>query len=1189
MKAVVKYLSVTLILIAAVAAALLFSPAATRYATQKALSHFLKVDANVTEARFSLLGFNASGALNQTDTFTIKVVPLSWRSARAKLHFDGNVETFSEVATVQLPHIATVLDADFNSSDLLLELNASLLEGTLAGTLSLDTMDYRYRIDNVDLASFRTQQNALLPDYATGTLSAKGDGIITAPYTVNYIIYGQKLQLEKSATALISPGLGSPLPFALKLNGSAGADKVNTRLTLQSELVDINLTNLHYDFNLSRIMADLDLYNHDREIIPLNRAALHLRAIAREKALDGSYLLSVDGYRLQSDTLHYDRNSNDVDFDYRLTSIERYPLKLQGDHALFGHVGFQNGALSVKMGTKALNSPVLLTLEEKRLKLISTNISLEPLQTMANREVVAHGNIDIEADADLDSKPLLWHARVRSRNLDLPSDFGEKLGLRNHISVTIDANSEKNGDIVVQPLLRSDIGLINDSALRYKPALQLLFFNLNAKQLKTTYYKAPTLRLKGSVNLQKGRLNRTTLTTPYEHLVVNDLRYVDRNVSGHLEFNLSRLDRFGSLNRDYTLSGKGYIHHSPQQTVVRLNTDKLGVCTLRKEANSVQAAGSHLPLEALLRLTDQPNVLKGDLDYAVTYSPSSIKTTVTADELRGDGDLTPSIRPFALRQKLALKHKNGRYFGEVTLDTGNESLKLSNILVDRTENELKTRFRLDIQALEKSSYRLPQDLRGPLHLNGGYRQDESQHLTLNLVDFELPKRWHKMLDSNATSSLETNASLRAYSDKGVIHLNTKLSNRLLELTLNDSSYTLHSGDFMLKSDLKTALWFKDTNISAVGTYRSGTLTLPEVDITAAYRTAAIRDVHYVFADKNLTAGYRLHIEPYPAAPYHTPAAIEGEIRTKPKLYATMKSDSLGGSLDAYLTDTTLQLSAKDLSVTKLIAFGGKKLPVTKGSLDAVIGITSPSLPDGNLSTLKGSSDINITDMVLEGIALDDSLQTLRDSQDLNLFEGSFEDLPIIRSVKELPNTLTTKKAAKRTRFGTIRFLTDINSSLLHCSDCAIATDANLIAMKGDLNLTAQTFEQFYVGLLFPNNCAYFIQQIEGNLSEPQVQLAAAGFNIIGGATKSLVGNIGSVLDIGADIIKGTGSAVGDAASYVPVVGERTDKVLTDITDAPKKISTTATTCTPFYSGTVKHPKPVTKSRLKKISEKIEQR
>ncbi len=177
MKTVIKYISISLLATLLLAISLLFVPPVTRSIIQNALSYFLEVDADVTSTSLSLHGLEASGTLNQNDTFTLSAIPHSFTRATVTLHYDGNVNTFSKVATVELPYIATVLDATFRTEDLQLELNASLLEGSLLGDLSLKSWDYRYEIDRVDLTSFRTQQKSPLPDYATGQLSAKGSGI----------------------------------------------------------------------------------------------------------------------------------------------------------------------------------------------------------------------------------------------------------------------------------------------------------------------------------------------------------------------------------------------------------------------------------------------------------------------------------------------------------------------------------------------------------------------------------------------------------------------------------------------------------------------------------------------------------------------------------------------------------------------------------------------------------------------------------------------------------------------------------------------------------------------------------------------------------------------------------------------------------------------------------------------------
>ena len=1168
------------------AISLLFVPPVTKSIIQNALSYFLEVDADVTSASLSLHGLDASGTLEQNDTFTLSAKPHSFTRATVTLHYDGNVNTFSKVATVELPRISAVLDATFTTDNLLLELNATLLEGTLTADLSLEEWNYHYDINRVDLTSFRTQQIEPLPNYASGKLSAQGKGIIEAPYTVDFFLQSGQLLLEKNATALISPDLTHSLPLDLQIKGSVGADNLQSTISLESSLIDLNITNLFYDFNQSKFTINLEVDNYHQEIAPIKNATLEINGSIAQRDLNSSFLLSVDGYQLKTDRLRYDFNTSDVTLDYLLTSLKPQPINLQGDYALFGDLSYGNNNLSLLMDSKALNSPILLSLKENQLHLISNNMSLRTLQIMANQEVIAEGNIDLETDANLSSEPLMWQAKVQSKNLKLPWEYRKDIGLKNDLVLTVKANSEKNGDIVLRPTLWSNIAIIHYTALRYKPKRQTLYFNLNAKKVKTPHYQAPKLNIKGALNLKKSRLHKTTLTTPYERVVLTDLSYSDKGIKSHIDFALTRLDRFASLNRDYKLSGKTYLHYTPKVTKAEIDSKELGTFTFEQKGKVLKVTGKALPIEEIMLLTDQPVIMKGDLDYDLRYSSSSIKATVTSDELSGYGDLNASIRPFKLEHSMSLKYKDDRYRGHASIKTDNEVIKVSNVVVDLAKNKLKSRYTLKIKALEKNTFILPKELKGPLHISGDFKQNEYQHLTLNLLNFQLPKEWHEKLDANATTYLETNASIQAYNDKGLIHFDADIENKLLQLKLHKSNYNLKTGDFHLKSDLKTDLWLKDTNISAYGEYKEEYLYLPKADVTTAHETIMLENLRYRFKDQNLITEYQLRLKPYANAPYHTKASIYGKVWTKPELYATMQSESLGGEFNAYLTNTDLHLTAKDVSVVKLIAFSGQKVSIVNGTLDSIININSPSLLDGNLSTIRGSSDINISNMVLEGLELDDVLVTLRDSQDLNLFQGSFSELPIVRSVKNIPSDLT-KEDLNSTYFGEMRFLTDINNSMVHCSDCAIATEENLIAIQGDINLTSQTFDEFYIGLLFPTNCAYFIQKVDGNLSEPQVKLAAAGFQVVGGATMSLIGNLGSVLDLGADVIKGTGSVVGGAASYVPVVGEKTDRALTKVTDAPKDVSTAATECTPFYTGVIKHPTPLSKSILTKQTEKLE--
>ena len=1170
---VLKYTALTLLTVIVLTLGLLSYSPITKAVVQGALSHFLEVNASVSTASLSIHGLKASGTLND-DTFEINAITHSFTKATVTLHYDGNVNTFSNVATVELPYIEAVLDATFTTTDLYLDLNATLLEGSLLADLSLVEWNYHYNLKSVDLISFRTQQKGDVSyytpaNYFQGQLSAKGEGIIEDPYTVSFHLTGNNLKLEENLTKLVSPDLEHPLPFTLDLNGSVGADNLNSTIALESTFIDANLTKIYYDFNASTFDLTASLINHRDDIAPIKHALLDINTSLGDE-LNATYLLIVDNYQLYTKHLSLDFNTSDLILDYRLSSLTSKPLNLIGDNVLYGDLSYGNDNLSVKIDSKAINSPILLALKKNQLHIISNNINLNALQIMTNQEVIAKGHLSLEADANLSSEPLLWSAKVQSKDLQLPWRYRKDIGLKNNLVLTVKANNDNRGDIVVRPTLWSNVGIINYTALRYKPKQELLFFNLNAKKIKTSYYKVPKLNIKGSLNLKKSHLNKTTLKTSYENVVIQGLDYSDKGINSQLTFMLSRLDRFGRLSSTYKLHGKTKLNYTPEQTIVVLDSDELGHLDFKQKGKVITLSGDTLPIEEINALLDEPSLMNGDMNYTLRYSTSSIKATVHSDEVRGDGKLNDAVRPFTLDFKTSLQYNKERYRGNATLHTSNEHFKISNVVVDLSKNQVKSRYKLNIDKLENNTFILPTELKGPLQLSGNFEKDVYEHLTLKLTNFQLPIEWHKKLEENATTPLDTNASVEIYNDKGLINFDARVSNALLRLTMNKSDFNIKTGDFHINSDIKTDLWLQDTNITTAGSYNNNFIVLPKTTLNTAHQTIALEQTNYSLADSNFTTKYSLYLKPYANAPYHSKASIFGDVKTKPAIDVTLHSTSLGGALNAHFTEQKFHLKAKGVSIVKLIEFSGQEVPIADGSFDATINVASPSLIDANLSMLHGQSDINVTDMVLEGVELDHIIATLRNSQDLNLFQGNLGDLPIIRSVKAIPSDITAADA-NSTHFREMRFLTDINDTGLHCSDCAITTEENLIVINGGINLEKQTFNEMYVGMLFPNNCAYFIQQVEGNVSDPQVKLAAAGFKVIGGATMSLLGNIGTVADFGADVIKGTGDAVGHAASYVPVVGDKTDKALTSVTDVAKDGTSSMQECKPFYTGVIQHP------------------
>lgn len=1179
-KTIIKYLIIALLATLTLVFSLIAVPSVTRLLTQKALSSYLNVDANVTDARVGYSGFHASGTLEHNDTFRLLIQPTSFTSAFARLHYRGNVHTFSALAATELPYIATELNATFHTEPKLVKLEAALLEGTLNGFIDLEKAAYGYELHDLNISSYRLQQRQPLPPYATGLLSAEGDGRIKAPYTLRFHIKSKAMQLEENLTALLSPELQHPLALELAFDGKVDTHAFRGDLRVKSALLDLRSQALDYDFDRNRFALKLAVANHNRKIVPLKTVTLDLNGTRNKNDLNTTFSLLVDGYRFDSSELRYDLAENTLNMDYTLTSLRREPINLQGDHALSGNLGYADNAIRLTMGAKSLNSPVLLTFKDKKIELISSSINLKALQEIANLPVIAEGDTALRAEADLTAETPLWKASIQSDNLALPLRYRKGIALENDLHLTLSAENDARGDIRLRPTLESNAGIIDESALHYVASSQRIFFNINAKKLKTPHYSSSFVNLRGSFDAKANRLAKTTLTTPHEKVVINELRFAGNDIESHIDFTIDRLDRFAKLNKTYALSATSHLHYTPKKSTLKLTSEQLGSLSMVRSKELLTVSGKGLPVEELLRLGDQSPLIKGDLAYDLHYGTSALKAKVTSDQLSLLAERNSTIRPFPLDARTSLRYKDQQYRGQASIKTANETLSFTGLVADLATKKVKSRYALDIKALDKSTFILPEEFEGPLHAHGGFEQNRKQLFTLDLLTFRLPKKWHRKLDKDAATYLDTNASFHVYREKGQLQLDGTLSNRLLKLAMYDTLFDIESGAFTLNSELKTALWLKDTDIEASGTYYEGRLFIDDANIDTTQETIDIDNLYYTPDEQNLSANYKLALKAYPSAPYRGTAEIDGQIRTRPELYATLTSSTLDGNLTAYLTDKQLRIKAEDVAIAKLIAFSGKEVPITQGRINAAIDIGADTLLDSNLSDLRGYSDINLTDVELEGISLDASLRTLRESQDLSLFQGSITELPIIRSVTNIPSNIGGG-STKSTHIREIRFYTTMNHALLHCKDCAMATDENLIAAQGDVNLSSNRFKGFHVGLLHPTNCAYFVQNVEGELTDPEVELATAGFNLVGGAAISLIGNVGSAVDLGADIIKKTGSTVGDVAGYVPLVGQTTKTTLTKITDAPKDITAIATECTPFYNGVIKHPKPLGKKEREK--------
>ena len=222
----------------------------------------------------------------------------------------------------------------------------------------------------------------------------------------------------------------------------------------------------------------------------------------------------------------------------------------------------------------------------------------------------------------------------------------------------------------------------------------------------------------------------------------------------------------------------------------------------------------------------------------------------------------------------------------------------------------------------------------------------------------------------------------------------------------------------------------------------------------------------------------------------------------------------------------------------------------------------------NLSRLSGGIDVRARDLRIEGIDIDGYLETLRQTQDLSLFQGSLSELPIVRTVKNLPEDLFAAKPI-RTDVTQARFGAAVTNGVLVCEDCAAATPKHRVAFAGNIDLPMRRFDHFYAALLNPKGCPYFMQRINGTLPDPRINLAESGVRVIGGVVVSLASNVTDAANWLTGVIYRVTSATGEVIRYVPLAGRSADKALTTV--AGTLHGATATECTPFYIGVIPPP------------------
>ncbi len=1149
---------------------LLFFPPVTSYMSKIALKYVFDKNIIILSAQLTPNRFDLHALIDQNQSVILNAKELMHTNRQATLQFKGNVNVFSHIATVELPYMKATATAVYQGPANHLVATAETLEGKVYLDLDLNAMHYTYGADDVKIESYLQQND--LPLYASGPLFFKGKGLIQDDYYVDINITRSHLFLEDAAVSELSSKIKAPLGVTLASDVAFHDNGIKLDLEFNSSLASISIPAFNFGFDEGVYTSHIEIANHGIQDVPIKHLSLISGGTVSENNHTGRSKLVVDGHVLEFEDIEHRIDANQLKAAYRLSTLQKEPINLTGNNALFGTIDVQEKELIVTLDSKMLKEPGEFSMKKEKISFILNSMPLKMLFNIINQPNLADADLDLDFQADLSQEPLLWQFHTETENLFLDKNLSSELNITRPIVLRIDVKNDKD-NILITPFIDSDLATLKKTLLTYHTKTNQLGILSNLYNISLPGYKTPLLGFKGTADLANSTLLESHIKLKHETIEIKNLSWKDNRVFTDFNYKIERLDRFASLNKDYVLSGDTHLTYANEALSLSMLSDQFGPITLFLEGNQIRVNTSKLPLKEIFVLTSSPVMLQGDLNISLLYASPEIHLQVNSDMITPTVELNSTIRPFSLQSTVELQEEENGYFGKAKLKTANEALILENISVKTDELRAYTDYDLNITALENATAFLPKALQGTLQLNGYVEHNKTQKVSVSTSNFALPLTWHRYLDSNASSTLNTAITLDAEYDEGKINLANTVETDLISIDPLNAKIDLNQQTFQMHSSVLTDLWLKDMNISLRGSYDDNkSIRLIDSKVRTASQQLTLQKFHYKNSE-DISGSYKLILlkTDDPSFNYHKDAQIEGRFQTAPKIEATLKSESFDGVLDISFDEKVLKVHTKQLSLPLLLAFAGQKTPLETGKIDSDIYLSSAALLENNLTKLSGKTEIYMSDLLINGINLDKTLKHLRDSQDLSLFNKDFKDLPLVRSVTRIPSNLR-KGNVETTRITDIQLNTITQNGFVSCDDCALSTEENRVAFQGGINLNTQTFLDFYVSLLDPNGCSYFIQQVEGNLSNPKVELAAAGFKVIGGAALSVASNVTDAVSWGTGAVKKTGGFLGNITSYIPLIGGITDKTVTGVTALPSDATGTVIgDCTPFYTGVILHP------------------
>ena len=1154
---------------------LLFVPSASRFIIEKASAHYLHHDLNVTYWNFTVTRLLLAGKFDDNSTIDLKAFNLLEPERSVTLRINSNTTLFDAVAGTALPNIAFNAVARYRHPSGL-TLDAHLLDGNLSAKMSMNTMHYDFRLDHLSIDRYLRDQK--LPAFLSGTLDLTGDGAVKAPFEQHAKLISNNLKLE--SPLLSSLGLAS-LPNTLDANlsldfGFLKNSELASSFELSTAAFSLRGTRLDYNLAGGTFVLPLSLYNNTITELPFKHLTLMTLGDLSDESIQANIIAETDQFLLLLNHLAFNRKKNTLNSAYRFSTLGNFPVDLSGENALQGDISLDASMqASLSVGSENLRKPIKISYKDNKINVISNNIPSKAVFSILKRSALLKGHFTLDANVDLNASPPTVTASLHSVDLaPLQNDpLARELNLTRPVRIDLSVRNKQNRYFALLDI-DSQLFRTHKTEVDFDSTTMITTLRSTLTDIALPGYHSDKIVLRSTVDLNRSIVSDTTFSSDFEHLDIPSL-YFGENMLGDFSFSAGNLTRFAAdVNRSFMIKGHGRIARRNNKTAIHAVTNLLGPVHVSFIDDDVNLRLTDLDMIPLFQILNRPAPLQGKLHSTIRLKNGALALTLHSDRLSPSKALEKTLRPFPLDVKVDATRCSGRVFAKASLETAEDSISFSSVNINLRQKSVDGNYLVNFHNLARSAIVFPDALGEELLFGGELRADDKkQFLTLKTNQIMLSPEIHAMIEANATEPLALSVDLNASMQERMLHVDAAAHTDPLTLAPLRLDYDLNRSQVRLFAALRTKKWLGNTDLDFQSDIeKNGTLRNGSLFVHNHYGDLSVSNLRADAENEDLHADLELEVKPLVrSAIVHENAVVTAHIDTRPAKMLTLHSTSFDGNFSALINKNDLYVHAEHIDLYQIANFINKTPLLKRGRIGGDIYLNTPALLEGNLSRLNGGVNIGLHDVFLQGIEIDKYLETLRNTQDFSLFQGSFSDLPIVRSVKNLPKDVLAESNVS-TLIPTARFSLGIHDGIAVCDDCAVATDKHRFAFAGDINLSSQRFSHFYFALLNPEGCPYFTQQIKGPLSKPEINLAKSGVKIIGGAVVSVASNVTDAANWLTGLLQKLTSKTGEVISYVPIAGKSTDKALNKVSGSLHNTTETVSGCTPFYLGSVPHPR-----------------